>query len=97
VGLHFRRDFARTIGDAILHHLYVASRGDGRGNVRIEPYRAAVHLTGGARPSRVDVGYARDVLHALCDNPTSRYAVQRCPDVEGAFLIQPRTTTDILS
>lgn len=94
MGLHFRRDFARTIGGAILHHLYIAGGGDGRKNVRIEPYRAAVHLTGDARPSRVDVGYARDVLHALRDNPTSRYVVERCPDVEGAFLIQPRTPTD---
>ena len=94
MGLHFRRDFARTIGDAILHHLYTSADGDGRRNVRVEAYRAAILLTGDARPSRVDVGYARDVLHALRDNPTARYLVQSCPDVEGAFLIQPRVASD---
>lgn len=92
MGYPFRRDFARTIGDPILHHLYVAAGGDGRRSVRLEPYRAAIFLTGSQKPSRGDVAYARDVLHALRENPTARYTVDRCPDVEGAFLIQPRTT-----
>lgn len=90
MSLHLRRDFARTVGDALLHHVYAAAGGDGKKTVRVEPYRAAVMLTGDARPSRAEVGYARDVLYALLGNPTPRYAVQRCPDVEGAYLIQPR-------
>lgn len=91
MGHPFRRDFARTIGDPILHHLYTQAGGDGRRSVRIEPYRAAILLTGAAKPARVDIAYARDILHALRENPTARYSVDRCPDVEGAFLIQPRT------
>jgi hypothetical protein len=92
VSLHLRRGFARTIGDALLHHLYTGAGGDGRCSVRIEPYRAAILLTGEARPPRLDVENARDVLYALLDNPTPRYTVQRCPDVEGAYLILPRPT-----
>lgn len=90
MSLHLRRDFARTIGDALLHHLYQAADGDGRRTIRVEPYRAAVALTRDARPSRLEVAHARDVLYALLDNPTPRYVVQRCPDVDGAYLIQPR-------
>ena len=90
MGHPFRRDFARTIGDPILHHLYTTGGGDGRRSVRIEPYRAAILLTGESKPARSDVAYARDVLHALRENPTARYTLELCPDVHGAFLISPR-------
>lgn len=90
MGIPIRRDFARTIGDALLAHLYREGGGDGERIVRIEPYRAAVLLTGETRPARADVRHAMLVLHALLDNPTARYAIQTCPDVAGAFLIRPR-------
>lgn len=86
------RDFARTIGDAFLGHLYRGAGGDGRRNVRIEPYRAAVFLTGDSKPPRLDVRHANDVLYVLLDTPTREFSVTRCPDVEGAYLIQPRST-----
>lgn len=90
MGLPIRRDFARTIGDALLAHLYREAGGDGARSVRIEPYRAAVLLTGDARPARADVRHAGLVLHALLDNSTARFVVHTCPDVAGAFLIRPR-------
>lgn len=90
MGLPIRRDFARTIGDALLAHLYREAGGDGARSVRIEPYRAAVLFTGDARPARVDVKHATLVLHALVDNDTARYMIAACPDVAGAFLIRPR-------
>lgn len=57
--------------------------------MRIEPYRAAILLTGEARPPRVDVRHASVVLHALVDNQTTRYRVRACPDVRDTFLIEP--------
>lgn len=86
-----RRDFARTIGDVLLAHLYREAGGDGARSIRIEPYRAAVLLTGNARPPRVDVRHADDVLYVLTDAATPAYRVARCPDLHGAYLIQPRT------
>lgn len=87
-----RRDFARTIGDVLLAHLYREAGGDGSRAIRIDPYRAAVFLTGNTRPPRVDVRHADDVLYVLTDATTPAYRVARCPDVHGAYLIQPRTS-----
>lgn len=86
-----RRDFARTIGDVLLAHLYKEAGGDGARSIRLEPYRAAVLLTAQPRPPRVDVRHADDVLYVLVDAHTPAYRVTRCPDVDGAYLIQPRT------
>lgn len=90
MSLPIRRDFARTIADPLLAHIYREAGGDGKNRVRVEPYRAAVYLTGNARPPRVDVRNAGLVLHALTDHKTGAYAVEHCRDVAGAFVVQPR-------